>query len=257
MGASLNHNVQAADFGNWMSKQIIYFPALIGVAFLAAGFFFWPLWVVSIIFLGLAAYFVYARYLFSPKGGNVQHQIWNLVLTNLAWDGDGRVLDIGCGNGALSVKLATKYPSAQVTGIDYWGAKWDYSKGICEANARVEKVAERVVFQKASASRLPFDDGYFDAVVSNLCFHEVANAKDKRAVIQEALRVVKKGGKFAFQDLFSLKQLYGTPQELVETIKSWGVAEVEFVETRNAPFIPSALKLPLMMGRIGLIRGKK
>ena len=63
-------------------------------------------------------------------------------------------------------------------------------------------MAERVVFQKASASALPFDDGAFAAAVSNLVFHEVSGVRDKKKVIKEALRVVKKGGSFAFQDLF-------------------------------------------------------
>jgi ubiquinone/menaquinone biosynthesis C-methylase UbiE len=114
-----------------------------------------------------------------------------------------------------------------------------------------------VEFQKASASKLPFEDGYFDAAVSNLCFHEVADTKDKREVIREALRVVKKGGKFAFQDLFLFKQVYGDPQDLVAALKSWGVTKAEFIETRNAPFIPSALKLPFMVGSIAIIKGEK
>ncbi len=105
--------------------------------------------------------------------------------------------------------------------------------------------------------KLPFEDEYFDAAVSNLVFHEISGAKDKRELIREALRVVKKGGKFAFQDLFLLKQVYGDVDELVATIKSWGITKVEFIETRNAPFIPAALKLPFMVGKIGVIKGGK
>ena len=124
-------------------------------------------------------------------------------------------------------------------------------------NTSAEGLSGRVFFQKASASKLPFEDGYFDAAVSNLCFHEVADAKDKREVIREALRVVKKGGAFAFQDLFLLKQVYGDADELVATIKSWGVTRVEFIETKNQPFIPGTLKLPFMVGRMGIIKGEK
>jgi ubiquinone/menaquinone biosynthesis C-methylase UbiE len=175
----------------------------------------------------------------------------------LDWSGDGKALDIGCGNGALTNRLARKFPKAQVTGIDFWGKRWEYSKDACEGNAQAEGVDDRVVFQKASASKLPFADEYFDVAVSNLCFHEVADSKDKREVIREALRVVKKGGKFAFQDLFLLKQVYGDPDDLVATIKSLGISKVEFIDTRNAPFIPAALKLPFMVGRIGLIKGEK
>jgi ubiquinone/menaquinone biosynthesis C-methylase UbiE len=39
--------------------------------------------------------------------------------------------------------------------------------------------------------KLPFADEHFDAVVSNFVFHEVKDVKDKRAVIKEALRVLK------------------------------------------------------------------
>lgn len=245
------------DYGNWVSQRIIYLPAILGLVFLAFAFLFWMLAIPAILFFFIAAYFAYARYLFSPKGGNVQNQIWDTVISNLDWNGEGKALDIGCGNGALTIKLAGKFKAAQVSGIDYWGERWEYSKNACEANARAEGVNDRIVFQKASASKLPFDDEYFDAAVSNLCFHEVADAKDKREVIREALRVVKKGGVFAFQDLFLLKQVYGDTDELVAAIKSWGITKVEFVETRNAPFIPAALKLPFMVGRIGIIKGEK
>jgi SAM-dependent methyltransferase len=121
----------------------------------------------------------------------------------------------------------------------------------------VEGVGERVVFQKADALSLPFDDGYFDAAVSNFVFHMVGKAKDKRGVAREALRVVKKGGEFSFQDEFLLKQLYGDMDDFIETIKSWGISKVEFVQTRDADFIPRALKLPFILGTMGLIRGRK
>ncbi|MGA2681882.1 MAG: class I SAM-dependent methyltransferase [Candidatus Bathyarchaeia archaeon] len=245
------------DFGNWVSTRLIFIFGILGLALLATAFLFWAAVIPSTIFFAVALYFAYARYLFSSKGGNVQNKIWETVITQLDWNGEGKALDIGCGNGALTIKLAQKFATSQVTGIDYWGERWEYSKSTCEANAKAAGVGDRAVFEKASASRLPFDDGYFDGAVSNLCFHEVADSKDKRGVIREALRVVKKDGKFAFQDLFLLKSMYGDVDDLVATIKSWGVSEVEFVETRNAPFIPAVLKLPFMVGRIGIIRGRK
>ncbi len=232
----------APDFGNWVSTRLIYIFGVLGLALLAVAFLFWVALIPALVFFAVAVYFAYARYLFSPRGGNVQDKIWETAITNLDWSGEGKAVDIGCGNGALTIKLAKKFAEAQVTGIDFWGERWEYSKGTCEANAKAAGVAERVSFQKASASKLPFDDGYFDAAVSNLCFHEVADAKDKREVIREALRVVKKDGKFAFQDLFLLKPVYGNVDELVATIKSWGVAEVEFVETKKRTIYPSCFE---------------
>lgn len=62
-------------------------------------------------------------------------------------------------------------------------------------------------------------DETFDATVSNFVFHEVRSAKDKRDVVREALRIVKKGGAFSFQDMFSQKALYGDLEEFVEELK--------------------------------------
>jgi SAM-dependent methyltransferase len=245
------------EYGNWVSKRLVYVPGLASFALLGSALFFPVLIIPAALFFVVFAYFAYARYQFSPQGRNVEDRIRELVLAHLDWNGEGRALDIGCGNAALTIKLAQKYPTAQVVGIDYWGRKWEYSKNTCERNARVEGISDRVTFQKASASALPFSDEYFDAVVSNLVFHEVSDAADKREVIREALRVVKKGGKFAFQDLFLMKRVYGNVDDLIGVIRSWGMRNVEFVRARDASFIPTALKLPFMVGTIGIITGEK
>ena len=251
--------VEKPDYGNWVSKKFICVPGFLGLVFLGLGLVFLSLWWVlpALLFLAIAGYFTYARSLFSSQGGDIQNRIRALLLAHLDWDGNGQALDIGCGNAALAIALAHKYPRAAVTGIDYWGGNWEYSQAVCERNAQLEGVGERTIFRKASASKLPFEDETFDAAVSNLSFHEVSDSTDKREVVREALRVVKKGGKFAFQDLFLMKPVYGDPQELLETIRSWGIEEVEFIETRRADFIPAALKLPFMVGTLGLIVGKK
>jgi ubiquinone/menaquinone biosynthesis C-methylase UbiE len=230
---------------------------LIGLFFVGLTFLFWGFAIVAALFFLVSAYFVYARFEASSGGGKLQDRIRGLVVENLLWNGEGKALDIGCGNGPLVVALAKKFPKAQVVGVDYWGGQWEYSKDMCERNAQIEGVSDRASFQKASAAQLPFPDEYYDAVVSNLVFHEVANVQDKRELIREALRVLKKGGAFSFQDLFLIKSVYGNTDELVTTLRSWGLAEVEFVTTRDAEFIPRLFKLPFMVGTIGLIKGRK
>jgi len=245
------------DYGNWVPKRLIYGAVTIGFVFLVLGYWFTLLLIPAVLLFVIAAFFVYARYMFSFSGGNVQNSVYELVLSNLGWNGKGKALDIGCGNGILAIKLAQKHPQANVVGIDYWGKRWEYSKNTCENNAKIAEITDRVTFQKADAASLPFDDEYFDAAVSNFVFHEVASVEDKREVIREALRVIKKGGKFAFQDEFLVKQIYGDPEELVETIKSWGINKVEFIKTRDAKFIPRLLKIPLFLGTIAVIAGEK
>ena len=245
------------DCGNWVSAKLIIIPLLAAALFLGLTLVSPAFVVVAVLCVLTGAYFVYARYAFSPRGGNIQNRLWKLVLDRLDWNGKGRALDIGCGNGPLTIALAKRYPDGHVTGIDYWGKKWGYSKAVCERNAGAAGVTERVSFQRASASALPLDDGFFDAAVSNFVFHEVSDTRDKREVVKEALRVVKKGGHFAFQDLFLVRKMYGEVDDLLETIKGWGIAEVAFVDTSISEFIPAALKLPFMVGKVGIIYGRK
>ncbi len=127
-------NPEKPEYGNWVSTRLIYVPAAIGFVFLAMAVSFPALVILALLFLALAGYFAYARYLFAPQGKNVQAQIHDLLLARFAWDGKGEVVDIGCGNGALSIKLARKYPGAVVIGVDFWGGN------------RVERLPSRIYF---------------------------------------------------------------------------------------------------------------
>jgi SAM-dependent methyltransferase len=245
------------NYGSWVSTKLIYASASIALL-LGALSLAWPGFLApAVFFLFWAFYFAYARYQFSPSGRNLQGRIIELLVDRFDWDGEGAVLDIGCGNGALTVRLAQEYPQAQVIGVDYWGGAWEYSARTCDSNATIEGVADRVTFRRGSAVSLPFEDQFFDAAVSNLVFHEVRDAREKKELIREALRVVKNGGTFAFQDLFLFKQVYGDISELVDSIRSWGIERVEFVDTSRSEFIPKALKLPFMVGTVGILYGIK
>jgi SAM-dependent methyltransferase len=249
---------EKADYGNWVSLKLVVVPAVLGLVFGGMSFLFPALGVVALIFLACCLYLAYARYLFSPRGGNIQARVQDLLLDSLVeWDGVGQVLDIGCGNGPLTIQIAKRYPQAEVVGIDLWGNAWEYSKSVCDKNAEIEGVGERVAFERANASSLPFDDEAFDLVVSNLVFHNVRDVRDKKELIKEALRVVKKGGQFAFQDLFLWKLVYGEVDDLIETMRTWGIETVEFVDTSDSHFIPRALKLPFMLGTVGILYGRK
>lgn len=253
----MSRDLTNTDYGNWVSTKLIYGSAFLGALFVGLSFLHWAFIFGAVPFIASLAYFVYARYLFSPRGRDIQARLWELVLDRLEWDGTGTALDIGCGNGPLTIALAKRHPGGHVTGIDCWGQGWDYSQALCEQNAKVAGVAERTDLQRASASRMPFQDGSFDAAISNFVFHEVRDVQDKRELIREALRVVKKGGHFAFQDLFLAKGLYGDVEDLLATIKEWGIDEIAFEDTSAAEFVPAVLKLPFMVGRIAIIYGTK
>ena len=209
------------------------------------------------LFLGL--YLLRARTALDYAGGGVQGKVLDVVLRHLVkagWDGHGRVLDIGCGSGALAVKLAKAHPHTLVTGLDAWGMGWEYSQKLCEDNARIEGVGARASFRRGDASKLPFVDGVFDATVSNFVFHEVRAQPDKRALILEALRVLRPGGAFAFQDTFFNRHVYGDAQEFVAALRPH-VTEIHFIDMRRPDYAPGFLNTRLVLGNMGQIWGRK
>jgi len=252
-----------ADYGNWVRRRIIITMGIVGglgllISLLPIGTFLRiSALLIGLIILATTGYILYVYRQFSESGGNIQRKLWDFVLKNLDWDGQGKALDIGTGNGPLAIALAKQHPQARVVGIDFWGDDWEYSQGVCERNALVEGVADRVSFQKGTAADLPFADGEFDAAISHFVFHEIADSQDKRDVIREALRVLRKGGVFAFQDMFYDQGIYGDMQDLMRVIESWDIEAVHFVDTRSALKIPFRLRHPRVLGNAGLIYGTK
>ena len=260
-------NGKESEYGNWVSKKIIGRCLAAALVTGALSALVWVLWgrvvwgivlaVVSVFCIISTVYFLYARHQFSPGGGGIQQKVVDELIARIRWDGKGEALDIGCGSGYLSIYIARKFPDARVTGIDYWGGAWAYSKAQCENNAAAEGVGNRTSYARASASKIPYPDESFDLVVSNMVFHEVADTRDKRALILEALRVLKKGGAFVFQDLLLTEPYFGKIDDLIAYIKESGAAEVHFGDTSRASFIPGALKLPFMLGTVGILHGVK
>ncbi len=246
-----------ADYGNWISVRFVFIPGIVGLLLVVWAFFSPLVGIPAGILLTVALYFLYVRHQFSPRGKNVQARVLDQVLTRLPSASDvNNVLDIGCGSGALSIAVAKKYPSAHVVGIDPWGGSWEFSKELCERNATVEGVADRVSFIRGDAVSLPFESEAFDLVLSNLVFHEVRGVRDKKEVIREALRVLKQGKEFVFQDLFKWRAVYGKTDLLLDSIRAWG-ASAELVDTTGPARIPRVLKLPFMLGTVSVLYGRK
>jgi len=256
------------DYGNWVPEKLLYGALALAAALIAAAaaaglWLKMPALCAVLGVLGAAAlcfdiYMYICHELFAFGKGDMMAEVHEHLVRHLSWNGEGRLLDIGCGAGALTVRCAKAYPKAELVGMDYWGAEWSYAESQCEANARAEGVAERVSFEKGDAAHLKYADGEFDAAVSNFVFHEVKTAADKREAVREALRVVKKGGAFAFQDLFDQKALYGDIGAFINQLRAEGVSEVNYMGALEDKLgFPAYAKTPWMISGVGLIYGIK
>ena len=251
------------DYGNWIRKKLLL---ILGLCTLGVGaLFFVPLGflnrlIMVFLFVIILISFLFPLYsyiMFSQKGGRFQEKVYNLIIQSLGTTVKGRILDIGSGNGVLAVKLAQQHGDVEVVGIDYWGKDWEYSKSICENNAQIGEVEDRVHFQKGDAAALDFANDAFDGAVSNLTFHEVQSVADKREVVREALRVVRTDGRFAFVDYFHDAKLYGKASEFEEYLKGLKLSQFEYRPLRDVMALPTLLRHPRILGKVGIICGRK
>lgn len=97
---------------------------------------------------------------------------------------DSRVLDVGCGTGALTAVLADSAGAENVAGVD------PSEPFVEQARIRVPGADLRV----AQAEALPFEDDTFDIAVSQLVFHFVSDPPKAAA---EMARVTRPGGRVA------------------------------------------------------------
>jgi SAM-dependent methyltransferase len=250
-------------YGNWIRTKVLWLLGAITIVLMTLAAVPVPsiIRVISgVVGLGCLVSFLlpfYSYIMFSPRCGNLQEKAYDLIIEHLDSSGSTNILDIGTGNGILAIKIAQANLAAKVTGVDYWGKDWSYSKSVCEENARIANVAERVVFSKGNAAALNFPDGTFDRVVSNLTFHEVKMVKQKINVLREALRVVKPGGRFVFIDHFHAEKYYGKNSEFENSLRNLKLQQLEIKHLYEVLDLPKILRHPRILGKVGIIWGKK
>ena len=113
-----------------------------------------------------------------------------------------RIIDLGCAVGANSVLLRSRFPDAQLVGVDFSLAMLRQARHRCQDGTH---------WLLLDFFALPFPDNSVDLIFSNLALHRV---NDLDAVLAELFRVLKPEGLLTFSS-------FG-PDSLMELRWAWG-----------------------------------
>lgn len=120
------------------------------------------------------------------KASTHQKEWGNKLIAEMGLNGHETVLDLGCGDGALTREIADLVPDGSVLGIDA-------SQGMIDAALPKERANLR--FRRLDINELDFEEA-FDVVFSNAALHWVT---DHPRLLGNIYRALRSGGYLRFQ----------------------------------------------------------
>lgn len=117
------------------------------------------------------------------RGGEARAAAAADTVLGLIPDGARRLLDVACGTGIVTRRLAAARPGMRVTGVD-----------LAQAMTRMAAARLPGAVVRADSRRLPFPADSFDAVTSVWLLHLPENPADVDRIVAECARVLAPGG---------------------------------------------------------------
>lgn len=119
----------------------------------------------------------------------LQRHLAEVTLAGLAFRGDERLLDVGCGDGFITRSIAARLPDGSVVGVDA------SPRMIAAAQDRPDGPGAPVRFEVSDVQSLTYDAD-FDVTVSFNALHWLV---DQRAALTRIARATKQGGRVIIQ----------------------------------------------------------
>jgi len=134
------------------------------------------------------------------------------IIKELDFKGNETFMDVGCGDGYISLKAIEEYlPKGTVYAVDF------YDKAIEELEEyKSENNVENLIPIEADITKgIPsIDDSSIDVILMLNVFHGFRESEDRTAVIEELKRLVKSNGKIAIMDFKAIKTEKGPPVDI-------------------------------------------
>lgn len=201
---------------------LIFFASGLALLILSLlAFLLWQSLFWGIVCVLYAAYMLFncANFIYTTRRG--KFQVWAELFLSLNLQGDEQILDMGCGRGANLLMVASLLKQGKSTGVDIWSTR-DQSGNARETtlkNAQLEGVENKIELYTADMRALPFADASFDLVISSLAIHNIPQREGRDKALEEAVRVLKPGGRLVITDIHETKRY-------VERLRALGMLDL-------------------------------
>lgn len=109
-----------------------------------------------------------------------------------------RILDFGCGTATLAIMGKQKYPEAAFVGLDV------DEKILRIARNKIARHRLDIGIDIYDGFNLPYEDNYFDRVISSFVFHHLST-QQKKDILKQCHRILRRNGEMLILD-------FGTPR---------------------------------------------
>jgi len=107
---------------------------------------------------------------------------------------EGRIIDVGCGFGAMCMIMAKEFSDCEEVGVDLSAPLLGYA----ESSISEESIGNRLKFKKENVEKMPFENDSFDVVFNVNMVHWIS---DSLSMLNEIERILRPEGYLFIKDL--------------------------------------------------------